>query len=173
MGLTLIPHWGILFVWIVNIDFEIQLGTPVLLNLCMCWSPCVFGDSHQCSSKHILSFVTQMCFNNTTLFWSKAEILIINTCTEKPNKFHKMGKTNSEYEHTPKSVFCLHFRFVFWNLFRISICLCRQRLSFHLLLFFLNSPSYLFSCPSPHLFAVFTSTNTDVNNEITSPTFGG
>lgn len=36
------PYWGILFVWIVNIDIWIRLGRTVLLNQCMRGSPCVW-----------------------------------------------------------------------------------------------------------------------------------
>lgn len=53
-------HWGLLFVWIVNIDILSQLGTNVLLNLCMPWNPCVYRhidtnpktNTHTCTSLH-------------------------------------------------------------------------------------------------------------------------
>lgn len=62
------PHWGILFVWIVNIDIWTRLGTTVLLNLCMRRSPCVWIHTPLQQPTHTEIWVTQMLLNNTALF---------------------------------------------------------------------------------------------------------
>lgn len=92
---------------------------------------CVFGDSHQCSSKHRLSCVTQMCFNTTTLFWSKAELLIINISTEKHDKFHKMQKQRI-WTHTQEYFLPLLQVCVLGSVQNFNMSLQTERLSFHL-----------------------------------------